>query len=329
VFRSVRPAVGWVALAGVLVLAGLSPYTWWETARIERDFPPQGRFVAVRGGRIHVTQRVPAGAPRATVVLLHGASGNQADIMTPLGDRLAAKRFRVLAPDRPGHGWSDRIDGAAAGSPAAQAGILRQAFDELGVQRAIVVGHSWSGAVAVNLALDQPDFTQGLVLIAPAVNPWPGEVAWYNGIAGSRVIGDLFTNMISLPLGMALIDSAVREVFAPNPVPPGYVRTSGMYMILRPNEFMANAQDLEHFKRFLAAQAPRMSAIRVPTAIVTGDTDAIVSPDIQARAAQRAIPGASLTVLPGVGHMPHYADPDRVVALIEDVATRSGRSSRD
>ncbi len=77
--------------------------------RIERAHPPAGRFVEVAGGRLHLLELGPADAP--PVVLLHGASGNLGDMRVALGDRLAA-RYRVILVDRPGHGWSDRPDGA-------------------------------------------------------------------------------------------------------------------------------------------------------------------------------------------------------------------------
>ena len=87
------------------VLLGAAAFTWWQSGVIAKSFPPTGAFVDLGGGtRVHYTERRPIGPPLDTVVLLHGASGNQADVMLPLGDRLAAAGFRVLAPDRPGHG---------------------------------------------------------------------------------------------------------------------------------------------------------------------------------------------------------------------------------
>src|SRR5215208_2632463 len=72
--------------------------------------------------------------PAGTVLLLHGASGSSGDPMMALGERLA-QRFRVVAVDRPGSGWSDRIGGAGAASPATQARIIRAALREIGIER--------------------------------------------------------------------------------------------------------------------------------------------------------------------------------------------------
>jgi pimeloyl-ACP methyl ester carboxylesterase len=162
-----------VLTALVLFVALGAALTWVLGLVIEARYPPAGRFVQVGGGRLHVIEAGPA-APLGTVVLLHGASGNAADPMLALGQKLSG-RYRVLAVDRPGHGWSDRIDGQAAASPARQAALIAEALRALGVGRAVVVAHSWAGAVAPNLALDHADVTGGLVLFAPVTHPWPGE----------------------------------------------------------------------------------------------------------------------------------------------------------
>ena len=313
------------AVATVLLLGGaVWLFTWWQTRVIERAYPPSGSFVALEdGSRIHYTERRPVGPERATVLLLHGASGNQADMMLALGDRLAALGFRVVAPDRPGHGWSDRPDGAVEAWPARQADVLRAAMSRIGVERAIVVGHSWSGALAADFALDQPDFTQGLVLISPVLYPWSTGIAWYYTPVTTPWFGPLFTSSVTVPLGLMALDAGMREVFAPQSPPDRYAERTGLYLLLRPAEFMANAQDVHGLLAFVTEQAPRLQTIRRPTAIVTGDSDRIVSPTIHSERGAREIPGATLTLLPGTGHSPHWAAPDRVVDAIVDVARRS------
>ena len=69
---------------------------------------------------------------------------------------------------------------------------------------------------------------------------------------------------------------------------------------------MANAQDVEGLHAFVSEQGPRMATITVPTAIVTGDADGVVSPQIHAERAAKDIQGATLRVLHGVGHSPHW-----------------------
>lgn len=309
----------WVAVAA----AGLVLFARIEAGRIAAAYPPTGRFMAVEGGRLHYTERASIGAERGTVLLLHGASGNQADVMLALGDRLAAQGFRVIAPDRPGHGWSDRPDGEADASPARQAALLRQGLHGIGVDHAIVLGHSWSGALAVAFALDQPDFTDGLVLVSPVTMPWSTGVAWYYAWAGSPVVGPVFNALVTMPVGLLAIEPGLKSVFTPQATPPDYADRTGVALLLRPGEFTANAQDVGGLSAFLATQAPRMGSVTAPTAVVTGDHDGIVWTALHAYGSARAIPGAKLTVLPGVGHSPHWAAPDSVVAAILDVAARA------
>ena len=185
-----------VVVVAAAVLGGLAAFTALGVRRIEQAHPPAGRFVEVAGGRLHLLELGPVdGSP---VVLLHGASGNLADMRVALGDRLAL-RYRVILIDRPGHGWSDRPGGRADASPAVQAALIHQALERTGVRRAIVVGHSWSGALATAYALAYPDDVSGLVLLAPVTHPWPGGVGWYNPILTTRLIGPLFVRTIALP----------------------------------------------------------------------------------------------------------------------------------
>jgi len=115
-----------VALVAML-LAGLAVCSWAMTRQVEAQFPPLGRFVTVEGLRLHL---LTAGQGRP-VVLLHGANGAVQDFKASIFDRLA-QQYRVVAIDRPGHGYSDR---PAAGivTPDIQARLIRGALKQLGV----------------------------------------------------------------------------------------------------------------------------------------------------------------------------------------------------
>ena len=111
------------------------------------------------------------GAP--PVILIHGAGANLEDMYLALGERLAV-RHRVILVDRPGLGFSARKAGEGS-SPAYQAAVLRDVLDRLGIDRAIMVGHSWGGTLALAFALDFPERAAGLVIIAAPTHPgfWP------------------------------------------------------------------------------------------------------------------------------------------------------------
>jgi pimeloyl-ACP methyl ester carboxylesterase len=251
-------------------------------------------------------------------VLLHGASGNLQDMRLALGDKLAS-RYRVILIDRPGHGWSDRPGGSADASPAVQAALIHQALERIGITRAIVVGHSWSGALATAYALAYPAAVNGLVLLAPVAHPWPGGVGWYNPILTTCVIGSLFARTIALPLGELLAGPAIRGVFAPQEPPDDYRKQAAVDLVLRSSELIANAEDLTALKAFVTAQAPSYGAIKVPTIVITGDVDKTVSPQIHSQAIAAMLPRAKLIVLPGIGHMLHHAAAGVVADAIDEI----------
>lgn len=288
-------------------------------AAITRKLEPSGQFVEAGGGRLHV---VDLGGPRrdgdAPLVLLHGASGNLEDMRIALGETLA-KRWRVILIDRPGQGLSDRPGGADDASPARQAALIHDALGRLGVKRPILVAHSLGGAIASAYALSFPDDVSGLVLVAPTTHPWEGGIAWYYSLATAPVIGPLFAWTCALPVGSLLVSGAAAAVFSPQEAPADYVRRAAIMQVLRPRAFLANAQDVAALNGNLRRQFARYGEIRVPTHVITGDRDDTVPLDVHARTLAAAIPDARLEILPGVGHMPHHARPDRVAAAIEDM----------
>ena len=103
------------------------------------------------------------------VAVLHGAGANLEDMHLALAEQLAGRR-RVIFVDRPGLGFSARRAEEGA-SPAYQAAVLRDVLDSWGSRAPFVVGHSWSGTLALTFALDFPARAAGLVLVAPATHP--------------------------------------------------------------------------------------------------------------------------------------------------------------
>jgi pimeloyl-ACP methyl ester carboxylesterase len=309
------------AIAAVFGAGGI--LTVLEAARIAAAHPASGRFVDVEGGRLHVLELGPSGREeQPPIVLVHGASGNLNDLRLALGDRLARNR-RVILIDRPGHGWSDRPGGVADATPGRQATLIMEALDRMGVGRFVLLGHSLGGAVAAALALAWPDRLAGLVLLAPVTHPWEGNIDWYNIILSTPVIGRLFAHTVALPLGFLLLGGGVASVFAPQPAPADYVRRAAIRLLLRPAQFIANAQDVAALKAFVATQAPHYREIGVPTVVLTGSADCTVSPHLHARAFAAAVPHARLIMLAGIGHMPHHASTEMVVAAVEQLPARA------
>ena len=312
---TVMIVVGALAVLALITQAGVFA--------VQRAHPPQGRMIEVSGGTLHVVDIGPrdAGLP---IVLLHGASSNL-EVMRPLGERLA-KTHRVILIDRPGHGWSTRVS-LAASTPGPQARMIEEALQKLGVQRAIFVTHSWSGALGARIALDHPAIVAGLVMLAPAAYPWPGGVGQYNYAVTTPVIGPLLAHTITLPLGLSLSDSGVRGVFAPQAMPESFLTDSATRLLLRPREFVANARDLVTLRAAMAEQAPRYAGITAPITIIAGEADKTVSTHIHSQPLAATAPNTKLIVLPGVGHMIQYAAPDLVIAEIEAMVGRTAQGT--
>ncbi|MGX1198824.1 alpha/beta fold hydrolase [Parvibaculum sp. MBR-TMA-1.3b-4.2] len=326
----VTEMIFYVAGAFLLLLVGFWIYSAWTSWRIERRYPPVGEFVEVEGVRLHYQKRGALRDGVAPVVLIHGASGNLRDMMNALGDVLAAETC-VLAFDRPGHGWSERGwsgRGSDMASPAAQARIIRQAVRDLGIERPVILGHSWGGAVAAAYAVEFSDEIAGIVPLSGALYPWPGGIAWYHDVIATPLVGSLFLRTLMTPAAQLLAPAGVMATFKPNDAPGGYAEAIGLPMIFRAREFGANSEDVRNLKENLAAQSARYDEISAPVIVVTGNADFTVSPKIHSYAFHNAVKGSELVKLKGVGHMPHYERrevvADAVLRLVRGQAPRRG-----
>ena len=117
--------------------------------KAERRNPPTGRFITIDGVRLHYVER-GTGRP---LVLLHGNGSMIQDFESSGLVDLAAKKYRVIAFDRPGFGHSDRPR-STVWTPEAQADLLNAALVKMGVSQPLVLGHSWGTLVAVALGAE-------------------------------------------------------------------------------------------------------------------------------------------------------------------------------
>jgi pimeloyl-ACP methyl ester carboxylesterase len=310
-------AVAAFLVALLLVLAGITRVNAWL---IERRHPPVGSFADVNGVRLHYVH-VPAVQPGLPpVVFIHGASANLNDQMAPLGPLLEGKA-ELLFLDRPGHGWSGRSHGHD--EQGEQAALIAGLMDRLGVDPAIIVGHSFGGSVAAAFALNHADKTKGLLFLSAATHPWPGgKTSWYYHLTMAPLIGWLFSETVASPAGSARIGPATACVFAPNALPEDYLTRAQIPLVLRPRAFRANAADVDGLYRFALANAPRYKEIQAPTIVVSGDADTVVYEEIHSLGLARDIPGAELVWVRNLGHKPDWVAPELVVAAIEKLGGR-------
>jgi pimeloyl-ACP methyl ester carboxylesterase len=309
-----------ISVVAVAALAILALITQIGVLALQRNYPAQGEMIEVAGAKLHVVDIGPRDAAGPPVVMIHGASSNLEIMRQPLGDGLA-RDHRVILIDRPGHGWSTRSRPDDS-TPAIQGRMIDEALEKLRVGRAILVVHSWSGALGARMALDYPQRVAGLVMLAPVAYPWPGGVGWYNRLVTTPLIGPLVAYTITLPLGFFLTEPGARGAFLPQIMPQGFVEKTATPLLLRPREFLANARDLVTLKAAVAEQAPRYANIKAPTVVITGDADKTVSASIHSRPLAAVVPNAKLIVLPGVGHMVQSAAPDLVISEIDAMIGR-------
>lgn len=297
--------VGWTA-AAVAALLLVGPFLL-PLPELEDTVPPEelasadDRFAEVGGIRVRYRD---SGSGDPTFLLLHGF-GSHADSWGPVIADLAAAG-RVVAFDRVGFGLTERPmewSGAHPYGGPAQVDLTLGLMDELGVEEAVVVGHSAGGGVATALALDHPERVSGLVLEAPALGAAQGGVARFllatpQGERIARFVGRRTAGRID-----ELLASAYHD--------PARITTAMVAAYERP----LRAENWDRGLAFFTAAPPldpveeRVSRLEMPVLVVTGDDDTWVATD-ETVALAGEIPGAELVVVPGCGHVVHEECPE-------------------
>lgn len=300
-------------VVSILLLGGVSAcvHSAIYAARVNGAHPAAGSFVTVSDADVHVLQQGETGP---TVLMIHGASANAREFDWTLAPKLA-ETHRVLMMDRPGHGHSERLNDAETLAIQAQqaAGVLRQLAPG---EKAIIVGHSFGGAVSLRLALDHPELVDGLVLLAPVSHDWGGGgEAWYNKYASHALLGPLFTQLVPI-VGPSQVKNGINNVFSPKMAPDGYFESSAIGLLFRPSNFAANAKDVNALRGELAGQQDRYNEITVPTVVFSGALDTVISPPLHVGKLKHQIDGLELVKLGDGGHMPHHAFGDDVAATV-------------
>ncbi|MEO1100405.1 MAG: alpha/beta hydrolase [Pseudomonadota bacterium] len=291
------------------------------TSRVEDRFPPVGELIPVNGADVHVMMQGEAGPP---VLMIHGASANAREFDWSLAPRLA-DNHRIFMADRPGHGHSERPEDAyELGVQAAQmAGVLEALAPG---EKAVIVGHSFGGGVALRLALDRPDLVDGLVLLAPVSHDWGGGgETWYNKYAGAPVIGPIFSQLVPI-VGPAQVEAGINGVFDPAPEPAGYFENSAIGLLFRPGNFRANARDVNALREELGAQSARYEQLELPIIVFSGAQDTVISPPLHVGKLKHQAQDLELVPLADEGHMPHHGEGAAVADAIRRLASERDAS---
>ena len=261
----------------------------------------------------------------APVLALHGqpGTGRDFDLLARALDAEHGRRFpgsagrRLVAPDRPG--WGSRAAEPAGGFAAGADDAVR-VLDEEGVERAVVVGFSWGGGVALELARRHADRVAALVL---AASIGPGEPTTFDRVLARPVPGRAICAGGLAATRLVLRRRAVHGILsgAMKGVDPTHVRHFAD-RCLRPDildSFMVEQQALV---REFPAVLEHLGGVRVPTVVVTGDRDRLIAPGSAHRLAE-AIPGAELRIVPGAGHFLPGAAAPLLAEVVASVATRA------
>lgn len=292
------------ALTAMLALLSLISERW-----IERRWPPAGRFVEVDGLRLHCV----AAGDGPGVLLVHGASGNLRDLASSLMPDLA-RDHRVVACDRPGHGYSQRGDDWP--DPGRIAALLLDAAAQLEADRPVIVGHSWAGSVVMASLVLHAERVRGGVLLAGAAGHWVGSTGWTHALAASPVVGSLFAHTLLLPVGWWLLPGLAAQVHEPNPMPPDYLDRTGAALALRPRSFLHNGEDMARLSPYLQRLSAHYRRITRPLLAIHGDADRLVPFWNHAGRLVGIVGGLRVLCLRGVGHAPHHAAPAQVAGAI-------------
>jgi len=309
-----------IALIGIIATALALTAAWvaYDARRAGRRHPPVGRFVDVDGVRLHYVER-GRGTP---LVLLHGNGVHLGDFeVRGLLDRLGS-RYRAIAFDRPGFGHSERPRDRAW-TAEEQAKLIAKALAKLGIERPIVLGHSWATLVALELALKRSTMVRKLILVSGYYYPTPRFDFALFAPPAIPVLGDVLRYTVSAMLARLLLRRMVGRMFAPQRVPADFYAKLGADMMVRPAQIRANAEDAAYLVPSAAKLSRRYRELDVPTVILAGAEDGVVDPDRHARKLHAELGYSNLHVFPNIGHMLHHAAPPEVLAAVALTGTEA------
>ncbi|WP_246777183.1 alpha/beta fold hydrolase [Microvirga sp. VF16] len=303
-----------VLVGAAAALGAAALYNRKQTQDAERRYPPIGRFLNVGGVRLHYIER-GRGDP---LVLIHG-NGTMIQDFTISGivDKLA-ERYRVIVIDRPGYGYSSRP--RQLWTPRAHARLFRSALAQLGVEQAVVYGHSWGTLVATALALEFPSLVRGLVLGSGYYYPTLRADTFLLSPPAIPVIGDAMRYTVSPLVARAILPGMIKRVFQPAPVPERFEREFPKPLMLRPLQLRAAAEDAALMTPSVMELERHYRELTGPVTIITGAGDQIADVGRQSQRLHQDLPESEFIALPGLGHMIHHLAPDAVADAIDRTA---------
>jgi pimeloyl-ACP methyl ester carboxylesterase len=311
-----------IAVGGV-VLAATALLNSALARRAERRYPPKGKFVTVDGVRLHYLEH-GTGSP---IVFFHGNGATAEDFaISGVLDRIA-RHHRVIAFDRPGFGFSARPR-QTIWTAAGQGALLRKALRRIGVEKPVLVGHSWGTLVALAMALDDPGGTAALVLLSGYYFPAPRAEVALGFWPAVPVLGDVLRCTVAPLLGWLLMSSILHKIFAPDAVTAAFRSRFPAALTLRPSQIRASAADTALMIPGAATLLHRHGELAMPVVIMAGSDDEIVATARHSRRLHAEIAHSQFHPIAGAGHMIHHVVPDQVADAIR-AAVAAAAEHRD
>ena len=273
-----------------------------NTVPVEQLVDADSKFVNVNGINIHYKTY---GQGEPTFILLHGFGASVfswREVVEPL-----AQYGTVIAYDRPAFGLTERPlewEGESPYGPQAQVDIVLGLMNELGVEKAILVGNSAGGTVSMQVALQHPERVEALILVDAAVYAGGGAPSWSRPILKTpqmNHVGPLIARQLQAQ-GVEFIKTAWHD--------PSKITQDIFDGYQKPLQ-IAN-WDKALWQLTVASEesglVERLAEITMPTLVITGDDDRIVPTKQSLRLADE-LPNAELKVIAQSGHLPHEEKP--------------------
>jgi pimeloyl-ACP methyl ester carboxylesterase len=305
-----------ITLLVILLILAIAPFLipipkLKDVQAVEELADPDSQFMQVNGIKVHYKIH---GSGEPVMILLHGFGASTfswREVIQPL-----SKLGTVIAYDRPAFGLTERPmpeewQGENPYTLPSQDDLLLGLMDQLDIQKAILVGNSAGGTVAVYTALQHPGRVQSLVLVDAAIYQSGGANALLRSIFKLPQVdrlGPLFVRKIR-DWGMNMLNSAWYD---PSKITPEI--TAGYRKPLLAENWDRALWELTKAQGD-AGLASQLDRLTLPVLVITGDDDRIV-PTQNSIQLQADLPDAQLVVIQDCGHVPQEECPQEFLNAV-------------